>query len=166
MHVFDLVISTESSEDGGGMQSEIFEETAPVAAGRKCPFAIYSEEEAILRIENTSMPGNVVKVKNMSWCRLGNHFTTLFRNLALGYCCKSKVVSLQRINIRVSHPSSYSSQCLHQLDKVGSSSPYFISFLSSRQPAPEREGISVDDPTRGHAVVCLSLIPPRRAACK
>ncbi|CAM9966980.1 unnamed protein product [Pylaiella littoralis] len=30
----------------------------------------------------------------MSWCRLGNHFTTMFRNMALGYCCKSKVLWL------------------------------------------------------------------------
>eukprot|EP00903_Cladosiphon_okamuranus_P013122 g12238.t2 len=80
-------------DGGGGIDSEIEEQTTlvPVAL---CPYEIDSEEEAILRMENTSLPGNVVRVKNMRWCRLGNHFTTLFRNMALGFCCKSKVLWL------------------------------------------------------------------------
>lgn len=104
LDVFLLVFSTAVGEDGGRMEKEIAKKTAPVAVERECPYAIDSEEEAIFRIKNTSLPGNVVKVKNMSWCRLGNHFTALFRHLALGYCCKSKVVSLRRINFRGSRP--------------------------------------------------------------
>ena len=67
-----------------------------------CPYAIDSEEEAISRIEDTSLPGNVVTVEHLEFCRTGNHFTSFFRNLALGYCCKSKVVSLKASRLRVS----------------------------------------------------------------
>ncbi|CAN0323051.1 unnamed protein product [Pylaiella littoralis] len=82
----------EVGEDVGRMESKKVEKTTPVAVEHECPYAIYSEEEAILRIENTSLPGNIVTVKNLRWCRLGNHFVTVVWNMALGYCCKSKMV--------------------------------------------------------------------------
>lgn len=78
------------------MEHEGPETTTPIAIERGCPYAIDSEEEAILRIKDTSLPGNVVKVEHLTFCRTGNHFTSFFRNLALGYCCKSKMVSLAR----------------------------------------------------------------------
>eukprot|EP00752_Nemacystus_decipiens_P014352 g12769.t1 len=59
-----------------------------------CPYAIESEEEATARINDTSLPGNVVTVEHLRFCRTGNHFTSVYQNLALGYCCKSKVVWL------------------------------------------------------------------------
>ncbi|CAM9497054.1 unnamed protein product, partial [Ectocarpus fasciculatus] len=67
---------------------------APVAVERGCPYVIDTEEEAISRIKDKSLPGNVVKVEHLSFCRTGNHFSSFFRNLALGYCCKSRVVWL------------------------------------------------------------------------
>ena len=57
-----------------------------------CPYAIHTEEEAIARQLDTSIPGNVVTVEHLRFCRTGNHFSSAFRNLALGYCCKSKLV--------------------------------------------------------------------------
>ncbi|CAN0445112.1 unnamed protein product, partial [Ascophyllum nodosum] len=61
---------------------------------RACPYVIHSEKEALARASNTSIPGNIVKIEHLRFCRTGNHFSTVFRNLALGYCCKSKLVWL------------------------------------------------------------------------
>ena len=62
-------------------------------SNRACPYVIHSEKEALARASNTSIPGNIVKIEHLRFCRTGNHFSTVFRNLALGYCCKSKLVS-------------------------------------------------------------------------
>ncbi|CAN0085914.1 unnamed protein product, partial [Ectocarpus sp. 4 AP-2014] len=65
-----------------------------------CPFVIPPEEEGHERSgrggdgENTSAPGNVVVVTDFNYCRLGNRFISMSRSLSLGYCCKSKLVSL------------------------------------------------------------------------
>ena len=63
------------------------------ATNRQCPYAIHSKEEARARATNASIPGNIVKVEHLRFCRTGNHFIAVLRNLALGYCCKSKLVS-------------------------------------------------------------------------
>lgn len=81
-------------EDAGGLKLEKAEAITPITVERGCPYAIDSEEEAISRMKNASLPGNVLKVEHLTFCRTGNHFTSFFRNLALGYCCKSKMVWL------------------------------------------------------------------------
>ncbi|CAN0058419.1 unnamed protein product [Ectocarpus sp. 6 AP-2014] len=65
-----------------------------------CPYAIPAEEEQHERSDrggdgaNTSVPGNVVVVTDFDYCRLGNRFISMSRSLSLGYCCKSRLVSL------------------------------------------------------------------------
>ncbi|CAM9921042.1 unnamed protein product [Ectocarpus sp. 12 AP-2014] len=65
-----------------------------------CPYAIPAEEEAHEKSGrggddgNTSAPGNVVVVTDFNYCRLGNRFISMSRSLSLGYCCKSRLVSL------------------------------------------------------------------------
>lgn len=53
---------------------------------------IHTEDEAMARAQDPSLPGNVVTVEHLRFCRTGNHFSSAYRNLALGYCCKSKLV--------------------------------------------------------------------------
>lgn len=59
---------------------------------RECPYVIESENEALARGRDPAIPGNVLTVEHLRFCRTGNHFSSVFRNLALGYCCKSKLV--------------------------------------------------------------------------
>lgn len=59
-----------------------------------CPYAIQSEEEAHRRATDFLMPGNIVTVEHLNFCRTGNRFVIVLQNLALGYCCKSKLVSV------------------------------------------------------------------------
>ncbi|CAN0041429.1 unnamed protein product [Laminaria digitata] len=59
-----------------------------------CPYVIHSEEEALARGQNVSIPGNVVTVEHLRFGRSGNRFRIAYQNLALGYCCKSKLVVL------------------------------------------------------------------------
>ncbi|CAN0165683.1 unnamed protein product [Pylaiella littoralis] len=66
----------------------------PKIVVHECPYVIDSEESAMARINDTSLPGNVVTIEHLTFCRTGNHFISLLRNLALGYCCKSRVVWL------------------------------------------------------------------------
>ncbi|CAM9811215.1 unnamed protein product [Ectocarpus sp. 12 AP-2014] len=87
--------------DGSSSAPEHSEVVPPAAAAAPgvaveggCPYVIDTAEEAISRIKDKSLPGNVVKVEHLTFCRTGNHFSSFFRNLALGYCCKSKVVWL------------------------------------------------------------------------
>lgn len=44
-----------------------------------------------------SIPGNTIHVENMQYGRMGNHFAGLANVLRLGYCCKSKIVSMERV---------------------------------------------------------------------
>eukprot|EP00903_Cladosiphon_okamuranus_P020100 g18458.t1 len=59
-----------------------------------CPYIIPTEEDADRRGHDASVPGNVLVLQNFNYSRLGNRFVTLSRNLSLGFCCKSKLVSL------------------------------------------------------------------------
>ncbi|CAN0449753.1 unnamed protein product, partial [Ectocarpus sp. 12 AP-2014] len=59
-----------------------------------CPYAVPTEIEAISRGHNSSDPGNVIKVTSFKFARMGNRFIALYRTLTLGYCCKSKMVTL------------------------------------------------------------------------
>ncbi|CAN0318458.1 unnamed protein product [Ascophyllum nodosum] len=65
----------------------------PFLRGR-CMFAVEDEKVALERAEDTSIPGSVVNVTDLNSGRLGNHFGIASRFLALGYCCKSKLVIL------------------------------------------------------------------------
>ncbi|CAM9146176.1 unnamed protein product [Scytosiphon promiscuus] len=79
---------------GGGRGHGGMAAKAPLPIEDGCPYAIETEEEATLRVGDTSLPGNVVTVEHLAFCRTGNHFINVIRNLAVGYCCKSRVLWL------------------------------------------------------------------------
>lgn len=70
-----------------------------------CPYVIRKEEEALSRGQNVSIPGNVVTVQHLRFGRTGNRFRMAYRNMVLGYCCKSKLVGPWKniINVRISY---------------------------------------------------------------
>ncbi|CAM9503420.1 unnamed protein product, partial [Ectocarpus fasciculatus] len=59
-----------------------------------CPYAVQTEKEALSRGHSSTDPGNVFEVTGFGFARLGNHFVALYRTLTLGFCCKSKMVTL------------------------------------------------------------------------
>lgn len=58
-----------------------------------CPYAIPDAKTAIRERHDSKIEGNVVKVTHLEFGRTGNRFMAVIRNLALGYCCKSKQVN-------------------------------------------------------------------------
>ncbi|CAM9534007.1 unnamed protein product [Ectocarpus sp. 13 AM-2016] len=58
-----------------------------------CPYVLRTPEER-LRMRDPAIPGSVLTVDDFRFGRLGNRFWALGVNLKLGYCCKSKLVSL------------------------------------------------------------------------
>ncbi|CAB1107139.1 unnamed protein product [Ectocarpus sp. CCAP 1310/34] len=84
----DINLGTRGEGRGGKRRLPV------VPFSSSCPYAIPSEEEARERSGNTSAPGNVVVVTDFNYCRLGNRFTSMSRSLSLGYCCKSRLLSL------------------------------------------------------------------------
>ncbi|CAN0233246.1 unnamed protein product, partial [Scytosiphon promiscuus] len=59
-----------------------------------CPYVIPTEAEALARGDDPDIPGNVLWVEEIRFGRLGNRFLGLTNILQLGFCCKSKLVSL------------------------------------------------------------------------
>ncbi|CAM9267666.1 unnamed protein product [Ectocarpus sp. 12 AP-2014] len=59
-----------------------------------CPYAITNAKVAQRQRHDSTIEGNVVKVTHLQFGRTGNRFMAVYRNLALGYCCKSKQVWL------------------------------------------------------------------------
>lgn len=57
-----------------------------------CPYAIFNPNVARQRGRDPTIPGNIIKVQHFRFGRTGNRFMAMYRNLALGYCCKSKLV--------------------------------------------------------------------------
>ncbi|CAN0262035.1 unnamed protein product [Ascophyllum nodosum] len=63
---------------------------------RDCPQMI-SEAEAFARKKDTDpLRGNTITMTSQCTGRTGNHFVNLSQFLAMGYCCKSKVLELPR----------------------------------------------------------------------
>ena len=58
-----------------------------------CPYIIPTQEEADARSSDLYYYGNVLVVDSFNYGRMGNRFLTLNKNLSVGYCCKSKLVS-------------------------------------------------------------------------
>ncbi|CBJ33259.1 hypothetical protein Esi_0450_0011 [Ectocarpus siliculosus] len=94
MELDEINLGTRGEDRGGKRRLPI----APFSSS--CPYAILAEEEGHERSDrggdggNTSAPGNVVVVTDFNYCRLGNRFLSMGRSLSLGYCCKSRLVSL------------------------------------------------------------------------
>ncbi|CAM9834683.1 unnamed protein product [Ectocarpus fasciculatus] len=99
----DVVELDEAANFGMRREGRGGERRLPVAPfDSSCPYAIPPEEERHERsgrdggggVGTSSMPGNVVVVNDFDYCRLGNRFISMSRSLSLGYCCKSRLVSL------------------------------------------------------------------------
>ncbi|CAM9291812.1 unnamed protein product, partial [Ectocarpus fasciculatus] len=59
-----------------------------------CPYAVPTQKEALSRGQRSTDPGNVIDITSFNSGRMGNHFIALYRTLTLGFCCKSKMVTL------------------------------------------------------------------------
>eukprot|EP00752_Nemacystus_decipiens_P015176 g13516.t1 len=59
-----------------------------------CPYIISTEGEVDARRRDTFSAGNVLIIEDLRGGRLGNRFLIVSYGLSLGFCCKSRLVSL------------------------------------------------------------------------
>ncbi|CAM9853875.1 unnamed protein product [Scytosiphon promiscuus] len=100
-----------------------------------CPQAI-TGEEALARRTDDSIPGNVVNLVSEGKGRAGNHFLTISAYLAMGYCCKTKVLTMPKYDTTIPAAAS-------EYGGVFESEKHFFDFSGvDMLPLEEFEGLS------------------------
>jgi len=72
-----------------------------------CPYVILGEEKVEDKARDRDVPGSSLILQGYSYGRTGNRFSIVSNTLRLGFCCKSKIVSVATEPQKINCSSAY-----------------------------------------------------------